>query len=361
MASAFNETSQLTQLEKKKERKERKQKQIEYKRKLRELKSQLVITPYTSIQSMPDFDMIINHQNHTLKGRLAEHTLMKYMQNWIPDMKSCAADVNACDLYSDSMKIRVEIKNCVCSDRSLHDHQINQFNRDIFVHANDTNLAIFINIAPNSTTVTHIEDNPLRLFINGQDMHAKMMEFICATAKHANQMTYTHKKKPINIRIGYPKDYHDESSDDNDNAIPDTNHNTNQSVNHIDTAINHSQVKRFKLSTVHTVDIPSELDQLRRQTVNIDDGVIVVTRRLNKDYRPSYRLHASGDIYFTNNYNEYMPLLICDKSGLMYGRLTANLVDNLYAGIHKNDNRTNSTPQDNSQGIWSRIKGIFNS
>lgn len=163
------------------------------------------ITPYTSIQLYPELHAIIRDRDPTYKGRAAEDFMLAYMKQVIPDFVSCRDEPNSMDLYSKAFKIRVEVKNILSTDDDLKLDCMHQFNRDCLVNNSNTNLFIFINVAYDTQLQTHIEDSPLRMFINGRDMNEHMLRVIFQTAANANKWSYTFDKVAM-IQIGNPWD-----------------------------------------------------------------------------------------------------------------------------------------------------------
>lgn len=123
--------------------------------------------------------------NNSTKGKLAERWTEKYMKKWIPDITSCADIPESCDLYSDVLKMRVEIK---CrNDYEKTKTGMDKFHRDVKVHEKDTNMFIYLDLCRNSHVISHFEINPLRLYLNGEDLNEKMMNFIKSTCENYNK------------------------------------------------------------------------------------------------------------------------------------------------------------------------------
>lgn len=122
--------------------------------------------------------------DNTSKGVLAEQWTLEYFKNYIPDIESCSHKPESCDLISNSLKLRIEIKchNTVESAKS----GINKFHRDCHVNMNNTNLFVYLDISPISTIITHFEINPLRFYINGKDLNKYITQLMVYTAKTYN-------------------------------------------------------------------------------------------------------------------------------------------------------------------------------
>lgn len=159
---------------------------------------------YIPIRENPCLKNIISAKSGN-KGQLAEEYMLQYMKNWIPDIVSVADIPNSCDFWSESLKLRVELKCISQAEKGVWKSCICQFNRDAYVHAHDTHLFVFMNVGFDDSVIkTHIEDNPTRLFISGKDMNDHMMDFIVETATSIGKIVYTCNKK-VNIRLGNPR------------------------------------------------------------------------------------------------------------------------------------------------------------
>ena len=137
--------------------------------------------------------------DNSKKGKLAEKWTENYMKQWIPDIKSCADTKESCDLYSESLGIRVEVK-CRNESEKIR-NGLNKFHRDVKIHENDTKLFIYLDLCKTSTIDTRIEISPLRLYLNGSDLNEKMMKFIVSTCKSYNKMNYSEYTGEIDSNI----------------------------------------------------------------------------------------------------------------------------------------------------------------
>lgn len=137
--------------------------------------------------------------NNSTKGKLAENWTLNYMKKWFPDIKSCADIPESCDLISDSAGIRVEVK---CRyDSEKRKNGICKFHRDVNKHENDTKLFIYLDLCRTSLIKTHIEINPLRLYINGNDLSDDLMNFVSETCLNLNNLHVAEYSGNINSNI----------------------------------------------------------------------------------------------------------------------------------------------------------------
>ena len=118
------------------------------------------------------------------KGTDAEAWSLEYLKRYIPDIESCSSQPCSCDLYSPSLKIRVEVK-CNNGSEKLSANE-EKFHRDCHVHAEDTNVFVYLNLNPTTTAVSRVEVNPLRFYINIADFNESIVKIIIETAKSYN-------------------------------------------------------------------------------------------------------------------------------------------------------------------------------
>lgn len=118
------------------------------------------------------------------KGTDAEAWSLEYLKRYIPDIESCSSQACSCDLYSPSLKIRVEVK-CNNGSEKLSANE-EKFHRDCRVRALDTNVFIYLNLNPTTTAVSRVEINPLRFYINIADFNESIVKIIIETAKSYN-------------------------------------------------------------------------------------------------------------------------------------------------------------------------------
>ena len=118
------------------------------------------------------------------KGTDAEAWALEYLKRYIPDIESCSSQPCSCDLYSPSLKIRVEVK-CNNGSEKLSANE-EKFHRDCHVHAEDTKVFVYLNLNPTTTAVSRVEINPLRFYINIADFNESIVKIIIETAKNYN-------------------------------------------------------------------------------------------------------------------------------------------------------------------------------
>lgn len=115
------------------------------------------------------------------KGTDAEVWTLEYLKQYIPDIESCSSQACSCDLYSPSLKTRVEVK-CNNGSEKLSNNE-EKFHRDCHVCALDTNIFVYLNLNPTTTAVSRVEINPLRFYINISDFNESIVKIIIETAK----------------------------------------------------------------------------------------------------------------------------------------------------------------------------------
>ncbi len=118
------------------------------------------------------------------KGTDAEQWSLEYLKRYIPDIESCSNQSCSCDLYSPSLKIRIEVK-CNNGSEKLSANE-EKFHRDCHVRALDTNVFVYLNLNPTTTAVSRVEINPLRFYINIADFNESIVKIIIETAKSYN-------------------------------------------------------------------------------------------------------------------------------------------------------------------------------
>ena len=116
------------------------------------------------------------------KGTEAEAWSLEYLKRYIPDIESCSNQPCSCDLYSPSLKIRVEVKCNNGSEKLAANEE--KFHRDCHVHAEDTKVFVYLNLNPTTTAVSRVEINPLRFYINIADFNESIVKIIIETAKN---------------------------------------------------------------------------------------------------------------------------------------------------------------------------------
>ena len=121
-------------------------------------------------------------KKETIKGNNAEGWVLKHFNKYIPDMYNCSTIPRACDLYSPSLKIRVEVK---CNNiKEKPNANEKKFHRDCYEHTDDTNVFLYINLNPSSSSNSRIEINPLRIYININEFNESIIKLIVETAKY---------------------------------------------------------------------------------------------------------------------------------------------------------------------------------
>ena len=118
------------------------------------------------------------------KGNDAEAWALKIFNKYIPDMKNCSYTPKSCDLYSPSLKIRVEVKCHPRSEKPLVNEE--KFHRDCHACIEDTNVFVYLNLNPTSTMVSRIEVDPLRIYIGIKDFNENIVKLIIETSKNYN-------------------------------------------------------------------------------------------------------------------------------------------------------------------------------
>ena len=344
------------------------------------------ITPYTSIQLYPELRSIIRDRDITRKGIAAEEFMLDFMSTLIPDMTSCRDEPYAMDLYSPAFGIRVEVKNILSTNSDIKSDCINQFNRDCLVHKDDTRLFVFINVAYDDLFQTHIEDNPLRMFINGHDMNEHMLNVIAQTAFHADKWSYTCDKIP-SIRLGNPKPG-DPGVIDLKSPTPPLTPSQISSQRPALTSVStqtltpkrtlatqtiESSTPKLKLSSPSKSDVtispyryvrPDSYECKRMQALLhdagvkripkleikhkvqkitlrpplrrvVDDGIVINKRCTERPIKYKLGYDKARSLYHYDDAND--PIILCDTRGNAYEVLTADLIDRMHEEIHKND------------------------
>jgi hypothetical protein len=120
----------------------------------------------------------------TSKGNDAEAWALKIFNKYIPDMKNCSYTPKSCDLYSPSLKIRVEVKCHPRSEKPLVNEE--KFHRDCHACIEDTNVFVYLNLNPTSTMVSRIEIDPLRIYVGINDFNENIVKLIIETSKNYN-------------------------------------------------------------------------------------------------------------------------------------------------------------------------------
>lgn len=118
------------------------------------------------------------------KGNDAEDWVLKIFNKYIPDMKNCSYTPKSCDLYSPSLKIRVEVKCHPRSEKPLINEE--KFHRDCHACIEDTNVFVYLNLNPTSTMVSRIEVDPLRIYLGIKDFNENIVKLIIETSKNYN-------------------------------------------------------------------------------------------------------------------------------------------------------------------------------
>ena len=140
-------------------------------------------------EKLPIYDSSLQSiiaKKESSKGTDAEQWSLDYLKRFIPDIESCSNQPCSCDLYSPSLKIRVEVK-CNNGSEKLSANE-EKFHRDCHVHAEDTNVFVYLNLNPTTTAVSRVEINPLRFYINIADFNESIVKIIIETAKSYNMV-----------------------------------------------------------------------------------------------------------------------------------------------------------------------------
>lgn len=345
------------------------------------------ITPYTSIQLYPELRKIIRDKDSNHKGRAAEDWMLMFMRTVIPDLESCREIPHACDLYSKSLKIRIEIKNILSSKEEIRKDATTRFERDCIEHINDTNLFVFVNIAYNDHVQTHMQDKPLRLYVNGKDMNKHMLQFIVQTANHMLGSKCNVCKEPSKVKKVIPIEkgnahnvsvqtilrFSNASSqtltikDNIPKPIGRPQQTTTVVINNRPTTPKLKLVKCHSLVNVQPslyvyynsyiynnmwntmqrtkmwlhktqsklvsqLGIINILPNLRELVNNS-----IVINKCCKEQGIKYRLLNDNSGTITHFDDCGYPIILCDARGIAYEMLTKELIDRLYHNIHKND------------------------
>lgn len=125
----------------------------------------------------------------THKGKLAERFVMNKLKPFIDDIEDCSSIKKAMDLYSKSLSTRFEIKCHSATTKKTEG--LNKFHRDCHEHELDTNWFVYIDFSEKSDIKTHIEINPCRMYINGDDFDERTIEFMKTTIINSNMVRIT--------------------------------------------------------------------------------------------------------------------------------------------------------------------------
>lgn len=125
----------------------------------------------------------------THKGKLAERFVMNKLKPFIDDIEDCSSTKKAMDLYSKSLSTRFEIKCHSVTTKKTEG--LNKFHRDCHEHELDTNWFVYIDFSEKSDIKTHIEINPCRMYINGDDFDERTIEFMKTTIINSNMVHIT--------------------------------------------------------------------------------------------------------------------------------------------------------------------------
>lgn len=255
-----------------------------------------------------ELSSIITVGNST-KGKMAERWTEKYMKKWIPDITSCADTPESCDLYSDMLKLRIEIK---CrTDYEKTKNGIDKFHRDVKVHEKDTNMFIYLDLCRTSHVETRIEINPLRLYLNGNDLNEKMMSFIKLTCEHYNKNIISEYSGEIRSNIllkSARKEFEEGLKELRREYVP----KVEDLINEIMTSINKAKIVNEIKS-----EIPDEKMDEQTKIIEEKEKEIKMTPGINKARLEKYAntvkdfVEANKDkfiigYYVTKSYNLYL-------------------------------------------------------
>ena len=150
------------------------------------------------IMTDPGIEKALNSTN-AKKGHEAEINIIRILKPWFKDIESCSYEKKACDLISPSLKTRFEIKCHSLAQKSAEG--IRKFHRDVVLHADDTNLFVYIDICPESKILTHFEVYPSRFYINANDFTERLGNMLYQTAENYNKQAIAENKKNVTANI----------------------------------------------------------------------------------------------------------------------------------------------------------------
>ena len=240
------------------------------------------------------------------KGHEAEINMIRILKPWFKDIESCSYEKKACDLISPSLKTRFEIKCHSLAQKSAEG--IRKFHRDVVLHAEDTNLFVYIDISPESKIFTHFEVYPSRFYINANDFTERLGNILYQTAENYNKQSLAENKKNVtaNILMQSTTEIFEDYVRNNLTKRMDELVLQNLSAQHMKTIINQAEVDSLNI-----------LNQAREQRKNeqksneefeyssIQKRKIVDICRFAIDKQHRLTLGCRKGVYLLNKYNKW--------------------------------------------------------